>query len=473
MKPRRAFPPILMAAQMRAADDAAIAAGTPSGELMERAGRLAAEAMLAFAMPGEVLVLCGPGNNGGDGYVIARHLAAAGLGVRVAAALPPASADCRAMAARWDGPVSPADAAAPAEGFVDALFGTGLARPLSPDMAAQLARLAAGARVRVAVDLPSGADSDSGAYRADLPGYDLTVTFAARKRAHVLVPAREACGRVVVADIGLGALASDVRLNLPPALPAPAADTHKYARGIVLVLAGEAGGAARLAARAALRAGAGLVRVVAASEAAAEHRARLDAVMVAEAEDAAALQALLADRRPTALVAGPGLGRDARAEALLGAALASDRAAVFDADAFSLRAGTPEAFRRAAATVLTPHEGEFTRLFGTLPGSRIDQARKAATDSGAVVVSKGADTVIAAPDGRAVVNGHAAPWLATAGSGDVLAGIIAALLAQGLDAFDAACAGVWLHGDAGRRCGPGCIAEDLPEALPAVLRALE
>ena len=407
------LPPVLSAAQMRAADAAAIAAGTPSLELMERAGQRATEAMLAFGMPREVLVLCGPGNNGGDGYVVARHLAAAGLAVRVAAALPPASADCRAMAARWDGPVEPAGAAVPAAGFVDALFGTGLARPLAADLAALLARLAGPARVRVAIDLPSGADSDTGAYRAELPRYELCVTFGARKRGHVLEPARSAAGRIVVADIGLGTLASAVRLNRPPRLPRLEAGTHKYARGAVLVLAGPAGGAARLAARAALRAGAGLVRIGAPPGAVAEHAARLDAVMVAGLGDGADLAEALADRRIGALVAGPGLGGDARAAGLLGAVLASDRAAVIDADAFSLHAGSPGAFRRAAPTVLTPHEGEFARLFGALPGDRIERACAAAARTCAVVVLKGPDTVIAAPGGRAIVNTQAPPRLAT------------------------------------------------------------
>ena len=466
------LPPVLSAAEMRAADAAAIAAGTPSLELMERAGRLAAEAMLAFGLPREVLVLCGPGNNGGDGYVVARHLAEAGLAVRVAAALPPASADCRVMAARWDGPVEAAAAAMPAAAFVDAVFGTGLGRPLAADLAAQIERLAGGARLRIAIDLPSGADSDNGAYPAELPRYELCVTFGARKRAHVLEPARGAAGRIAVADIGLGPLTSAVRLNAPPVLPPVAEDTHKYARGAVLVLAGAAGGAARLAGRAALRTGAGLVRVGAPPETFAGHAARLDAVMVAPVADGAALGELLADRRLTALVAGPGLGGDARAAELLAAVLASDRPAVLDADAFTLLAGSPEAFRRAVPTVLTPHEGEFARLFGGLPGSRIERAVAAAAICGAVVVLKGADTVIAAPDSRAVVNAHAAPWLATAGSGDVLAGIIAALLGQGMHAFAAAAAGVWLHGDAGLRSGPGTIAEDLPEMLPRVMAGL-
>ena len=465
------MPPILTAAAMRAAEKRVIDAGTPSLELMERAGAAAALAAWRFGLPQQVNVLCGPGNNGGDGYVVARHLAERGHDVTVTAVAPPRSADARAMAARWSGPVLAYGEAKPAAGFIDALFGIGLDRPLEVGDVAEMQRLGANARARIAIDLPSGVGSDDGALLGAPFDFGLTVTFGARKPAHLIEPAREYCGRIVVADIGLGVIESALRCNAPPRWHDVAA-THKYARGSVIVVAGPAGagGAARLAARAALRAGAGLATLACRLEALGENAARLDAVMLRVTADAPALAALLTDRRIGAVVVGPGLGHDATANAQLAAVLASGVAAVCDADVFTLCAGKPEALANAA--VLTPHEGEFVRLFGNLPGSRIDRARAAAARAGTVVVLKGPDTVIAAPDGRAAVNTHASPALATAGSGDVLAGIIAGLLAQGMAPFDAACAGVWLHGDAGLRGGTGLIAEDLADLLPAVLQGL-
>ncbi len=457
---------------MRAAESRVIAAGTPSLELMERAGAAAATAAWRFGLPHAVNILCGAGNNGGDGYVVARHLAALGHDVTVIAAAPPRTADAAAMAARWSGPVLAYGAAAPAAGFIDALFGIGLDRPLAAADVAELRRLGQGARTRIAIDLPSGVGSDDGAMLGAPFGFGLTVTFGALKPAHVLQPARALCGRVVVADICLGEVASDLCCNVPPQLPRAGAGTHKYARGSVFVVVGPAGagGAARLAARAALRSGAGLVTLACRPEALPENASRVDAVMLCGAADAATLAQVLEDPRIGAVVIGPGLGHDATARAQLDAVLASGVAAVCDADVFSLLAGNPEALH--AAAVLTPHEGEFVRMFGALPDSRIDRALAAAARARTVVVLKGPDTIIAAPDGRAVVNVHASAALATAGSGDVLAGIIAGLMAQGLAPFDAACAGVWLHGDAGVRGGVGLIAEDLPELLPAVLAAL-
>ncbi|TFU06380.1 NAD(P)H-hydrate dehydratase [Polymorphobacter arshaanensis] len=464
--------PILTAAAMRAVERRVIDAGTPSLELMERAGASAAVAAWRFGLPREVNILCGTGNNGGDGYVVARHLAERGHDVRVIAAAPLRSADARAMSARWAGPVLAYGEAKPAAGFIDALFGIGLDRPLEVGDVAELQRLGANARTRIAIDLPSGVGSDDGALFGVPFVFDLTVTFGANKPAHIIEPARSCCGRVVVADIGLGAIDSKTRCNAPPRLRAAVADVHKYERGSVIVIAGPAGagGAARLAARAALRAGAGLATLACQPLALPENAARLDAVMLRVTPDVAALARVLTDRRIGAVVIGPGLGQDAAAKAKLAAVLASEVATVCDADAFTLCAGEPEALRNAA--VLTPHEGEFVRMFGNLPGSRIDRALAAAARAGTVVVLKGPDTVIAAPDGRAVVNTHASPALATAGSGDVLAGIIAGLLAQGMAPFDAACAGVWIHGDAGLRGGTGLIAEDLPELLPAVLQGL-
>ncbi|QYE34264.1 NAD(P)H-hydrate dehydratase [Polymorphobacter sp. PAMC 29334] len=469
MASRLTLPPVLDAGEMRAAEAALFAGGIDPLDLMERAGAAAARAVLAFASPRDVVVACGTGNNGGDGYVAARHLAIAGVAVRVAATGEPATANARAMAARWGGAVEPIASAKPANVLVDAVFGIGLSRPVEPGLAGELARLAAAAHVVVALDVPSGLFTDDGG--GESIAADLTVSFGALKPVHLLAAAR--CGRVVVADIGIDASRARTWGTAPPPSFEPAADSYKYARGAVLTLGGPAGqgGAARLAARAALRGGAGLSMIACPAGALAENAARLDAVMVREADDAAAVTALLARHRFAAIAAGPGLG-DGRAR--LGAVLASGLPLVLDADVFTLFAGDPAGLAAALAgpAVLTPHEGEFVRLFGDLPGSRLDRVRAAAAKVGAVVLLKGAATVIAAPDGRAAINTHATPWLATAGSGDVLTGVIAACLAQGYDAFDAACAGAWLHGDAGRRCGAGLIAEDLPEAVAAALAGL-
>lgn len=469
MASRLTLPPVLDAGEMRAAEAALCASGVDALDLMERAGAAAARAILAFAAPRDVVVACGTGNNGGDGYVVARHLAAAGVAVRIAATGEPATASARAMTARWHGPVERIATAAPAALLVDAVFGIGLSRAIEPALAAELDRLAEGARVVVALDLPSGLRSDDGG--GDCVPADLTVAFGALKPVHLLAAAR--CGRVVVADLGIDLSGTRMWGTAPPPSFEPGADSHKYARGAVLTLGGPAGqgGAARLTAHAALRAGAGLSMIACPAGALAENAARLDAVMVREAADGAAVMALLGRFRFAAIAAGPGLGDD---RDRLGAALASALPIVLDADVFTLFAGNPAGLAAAVTgpAVLTPHEGEFVRLFGDLPGSRVDRARAAAAAIGAVVLLKGAATVIAAPDGSAAINTHATPWLATAGSGDVLTGIIAACLAQGYDAFDAACAGAWLHGDAGRRCGPGLIAEDLPEMLPAVLASL-
>ena len=467
---------ILTTAEIRAAEDAAIAAGTPAEMLMERAGRRAAEAIMAFGGPREVLVLCGPGNNGGDGYVVARVLRDAGCKVTVAASATAATLAATAAASRWTGQVTSLGEAARQPVVVDALFGSGLTRPLAPELRNVAAPLMTAARLRVALDLPSGIEADSGANLGVLAVADLTIAFGALKPAHCLEPGRTWCGRIVVADIGLGGITSQLHRVVPPRLPRPGPNAHKYSRGAVLVLGGPAGhgGAARLTARAALRSGAGLAMIAATPDAMAENASRLDAVMLSPVRDGAGLGELLASRRFAAVAAGPGLGTGEAARELVTVLLASGLAAVLDADVFTLFAGAPE--RLAAAlrgpAVLTPHAGEFARLFGALPGSKVDQARAAAARVGAVVQFKGADTVIAAPDGRAVINTHASPYLATAGSGDALTGIIAGLLAQGQPPFEAACAAAWLHGDAGLRGGAGLTADDLPELLAAVLRDL-
>lgn len=447
---------VLTAAEMRAAEAAAIAAGTPASRLMERAGAAAAEAIWRFAGPLPTLVLCGPGNNGGDGYVIARRLAERGTPVRVAAAGEPGSPDAKAARAAWDGPVESLADAAPAPLVVDALFGTGLARPLDQMLARRLCELARSARVRVAVDLPSGAATDDGSILSPIPDFDLTISFATLKPSHLLQPAASHMGRIVVADIGIVA---ESRLEVidRPALRRPGPDDHKYSRGYLLVVGGAMPGAAALAATAAARAGAGYVALVG-------EGGTVPNAVVRKAPTA--LKEALDDRRVNAVLVGPGLGRDPQAWERLCEVMESPWPVVLDGDALWLIADRGCPWERSAPTVSTPHSGEFRDAYGD-EGSKVEAARSASARTGHLIVYKGADTVVAACDGRASVSRPGSSWLASAGTGDVLAGIVAAQLAAGLAPFEAACAGVWLHGRAAELAGPGLIADDLPGHLPA------
>ncbi|MRX49079.1 NAD(P)H-hydrate dehydratase [Paracoccus sp. S-4012] len=485
--------PLLTSAQMRALEAEAIAAGRTTGRaMMEDAGRGVAQLILS-RWPGarKARVLAGPGNNGGDGYVVARHLAEAGWRVEVAALAPPATADAAAAAADWHGPVrawEDATGGADAETVVvDALFGTGLVRPLAAEVARVIDRLARQAGPVVAADIASGICADSGRVLGGGASHDveLTVTFQAARPGHLLDQGGAQSGELAVIDLGLDVGAEDGRRIMQVGAPRDMGKHtgHKYDHGHALILAGPAtrGGAARLAARAALRIGAGLVTVGAPDDALIENAARLDAVMLREIGAPGQLRDALEDRRISAVLMGPGLGRD-RASALVAAARGA-RALVLDADALDADLGA-----LPAECVLTPHDGEFARLCPDLAArlaetplqgpafSRVDAAREAAARLGAVVLLKGPDTVIAAPDGRACIHAAhraaAAPWLATAGSGDVLAGLITGLLARGFPAYDAAASATWLHAAAARRFGPGLIAEDLPDLIPAVLRDL-
>ncbi|QTH23519.1 NAD(P)H-hydrate dehydratase [Rhizorhabdus wittichii] len=451
--------PILTAAETRAAEAAVFATGVTVEQAMEAAGGVVAEAAWRHAGRVPTLVLCGPGNNGGDGYVIARLLKARGLKVRVAASGEPKTEAARAMRARWDGPVEPLADAAPAPLLIDALFGTGLARPLDPAIAAPLERLAKAARLRIAVDLPSGVGTDDGALLGPGIAYEMTVALAVLKPAHRLQPAAALMGRLVLGDIDIPGASKLVEIARPH-LPAPGPADHKYTRGHVVVAEGAMPGAALLSAMAAQRGGAGYVTLAG--------KATGQGGPAAIVRRDAPLDDILADDRVGVALVGPGLGRDAAARALLDVALAAGRPLVLDADALVLLAGSGAL---SGIPILTPHEGEFTKLFGALSGSRIDRARAAAERSRAVVVLKGPDTVVAAPDGRAAIAAPAPGWLATAGTGDVLAGLIAANRARGLDPFDAACAGVWLHGYAARLAGAGLIADDLIAHLPRALEA--
>lgn len=488
---------------MGRADRLAIAAGTPGIVLMERAGRAVADAT-AFRHPLgiRVFVAAGPGNNGGDGFVAARILKERGYRVRVGLFGDPAAltGDAALAARAWTGPTERLDPKTVA-GFlgeagvvIDALFGAGLSRPLEGAARALVEAIDQSGRPIVAVDLPSGLDGRTGAVRGAAIKADTTVTFFRRKPGHLLLPGRVHCGAVILADIGIpDRVLAEIRPTLwrnhpdlwRAQLPAPRIDGHKYSRGHAVVVSGPMlrTGAARLAAGAALRAGAGLVTVAAPPDALAVVAAHLTAVMIEPLPGPDDLSRLLSDPRRNAVVLGPAAGIGAGTRALAAAALASAAAVVLDADALTSFEGGPEALfdrirDRTAPVVLTPHEGEFARLFPDLagrgpdPAPRTDRAREAAARSGAVVILKGADTVVAAPDGRAAINDNAPADLATAGSGDVLAGIAGGLLARGLPGFEAACAAVWLHGECGRRVGPGLTAEDLADALRPALADL-
>lgn len=450
--------PVLTAAAMRAAEDRAIAAGSSVAALMERAGTGVAEWVHRLAAGSEVLILCGPGNNGGDGYVAARVLASRGVPVRVAALGEPKTGAAAAARAAWGGAVEAlTDATEHAPVMVDALFGTGLTRALDAQVAWKLAALVEHARLSVAVDLPSGAETDAGGdFGAALPRFDVTLALGALKPAHVLQPVSALCGVVGLVEIGLEATESEVRTLEQPSLPMPGTGAHKYSRGMVAVVSGPMHGASELAARAAYRAGAGYVLLLTGGLPSPPH------AIVRQRWSAEALD----DQLIGAVVIGPGLGRDDRAQEKLDAALASDRPLVIDGDALHLL-DLNTLRNRAAPTVLTPHAGEFDALFGAGQGSKIERTQDAARRSNAVVVFKGADTVIARPDGWATVAPMGNPWLSVAGTGDVLAGAIAAMLAQqSSDPLRAASDGVWLHGQAARILDRCFLADELADALP-------
>ena len=444
--------PILTAEQMRAAERRTIEAGTPETELMERAGRALAEAVRLYAGPRETLILCGPGNNGGDGYVAARHLAGAGYPVRVAALAAPSAKAATWAKGTWEGPIGPFENAAAAPIVIDCLFGTGVSRGLDESVSERLSSLVNQAMVAVACDLPSGVASDDGATLSPIGSYDLTVTFGALKPVHRLMPAMARMGRVVLADIGIEAETGWFELahpHLPPLEP----EGHKYQRGLVHCLAGHMPGAIALAASAAARSGAGYVRV---STSLPIGGLPSSIVQTGGAD--------LQDDRIGCILVGPGLGEVPQ---VLTLALTAPRPIVIDADGIAL-VGDPERLH-GHDTILTPHEGEFRKLFGEIAGSKPERALEAARRSQSVIVYKGPDTLVAAPDGRLGFAPPAPAWLASAGTGDVLAGMIASLRAQGLKAFDAACAAVWLHGWAAELAGPGMIADDLVQAIPLAL----
>jgi hydroxyethylthiazole kinase-like uncharacterized protein yjeF len=479
---------LLTPTEMNLADKAAVAGGVSELTLMEAAGRSVADTVQRRWSKRPVAVLCGPGNNGGDGFVAARHLAAEGWPVRLGLLgererLVGAAAH---HTARFRGTVemlSPAllDGAGIA---IDAIFGAGLSRPVEGAARAVIDALSARRVPVLAVDVPSGLDGATGAVRGQAARADVTVTFFRKKPGHLLFPGREFCGSLVLAQIGipesvLDPIAPQGFENGPAlwlgAYPWPRSEDHKYRRGHAVIAGGPIlTGAARLAARAAGRAGAGLVTLVAPESAWPVYAAALTSVIVRPLLAAGDFAALVADERVRAVLVGPGAGVAPETRALALAALGAGHATVLDADALTVFAEAPDALFAAikGPVVLTPHDGEFARIFAAT-GDKLARARAAAKRSGAVIVLKGPDTVIAAPDGRAAINANAPPDLATGGTGDVLAGLVAGLLAQGLPAFNAACAACWLQGEAARQFGPGLVADDLLDTLPAVLRRLK
>jgi hydroxyethylthiazole kinase-like uncharacterized protein yjeF len=472
---------------MGEADRLTIAGGVAGTVLMEKAGCAVADAISRRFPPRPVTVLCGQGNNGGDGFVAARILAERGWPVRLALLGDRAApkGDAAWAASLWPGDVEPlAVEALDAAGLVvDAIFGAGLARPIE-GMAAEIITALNERRIPViAVDVPSGVDGATGEIQGVAPKAALTVTFFRRKPGHLLLPGRTQCGETLVAPIGIEAavldtIAPDIIANHPAwwlgQFPRVEASGHKYSRGHALVAGGEQmTGAARLAARAAARVGAGLVTVAAPEPAFAIYAAALTEVIVAPIAGVEDFATLLADKRRNAALIGPGAGTHPETRDKVLKILAAGKSTVLDADALTVFADSPAVLFDAIKSpcALAPHEGEFARLFDTT-GSKLDRARRAAKTSGAVIVLKGADTVIAAPDGRAAINENAPPTLATAGSGDVLAGLTVGLLTQGMPVFEAAATAVWLHGAAAHAFGAGLVAEDLIETLPAVLADL-
>ena len=457
---------VLTAAQMRAAEQALFDAGSSVSDLMEVAAGGAAEWIRRVAAGRAVTVLCGPGNNGGDGYVIARRLREAGNAVTVIAALAPATDAAKEARRRWDGPVG-TSGSAEGDVFVDCLFGSGLARPLVAEHALLLCDQAARHRYCVAVDVPSGVASDSGAVLYDkLPVFDLTLALGAWKFAHWSLPGRALMGQMRLVPIGIAGVEGAAQLVTRPRTTAPSAESNKYLRGLLGIVTGTMPGASLLSATAAQHAGAGYVKLLARD---AYPRTPADVVT-----ETAPLAEALADARIAAVLIGPGLGRDGAAKAMLGEALRHARALVLDADALMLLA--PNMLACELPLLATPHDGELETLcrnFGVIAEGRRDRALALARTSGMVVLAKGPDSVVAAPDGRLALGTPAPSWLSIAGTGDVLAGIAASRMAAGRDPFTAACEALWLHGEAARQAGaaftPSQLAERVAEALAATL----
>ncbi|MDT8757788.1 NAD(P)H-hydrate dehydratase [Sphingomonas psychrotolerans] len=457
--------PIVTAAEMRAAEAAVFASGVSQDELMERAGAAVARETARFATGRPILILAGPGNNGGDAYVAARLLQSDGHDVSLVATGAPAPGAAERMHALWRGPTSSLYAARPRPILVDGLFGTGMSRPLERGLAAVFADLCHQAEFTLSIDLPSGIDTDTGADLGAPRGIDVTLALGALKPGHLLDAGLERCGKLLLADIDIP-VQTRWRTVARPHIETPGPHSHKYSRGLVAVIEGAMPGAARLAARAAMAGGAGYV-VLAGERPWGEGP---DALVRREVRSAEDLVEFLGWDRIDAIVLGPGLGRDRRAEAYLRAAFAAPKPLILDGDALTLLgAGAARWLQtRAAPTWITPHSGEFDRMFAG-EGSKIDRTLAAAAEARATIVHKGADTVIASPKGEVRILAGASPWLSTAGTGDVLAGLLAAQVVQGGKGLVPAEAAAWLHARAARLAGPALIADGLIAQLPEAI----
>lgn len=457
---------VLTAAQMRAAEDQLIAAGASAGELMHRAGTGAAEWIWRIGAGRAVTILAGPGNNGGDGWVIAETLRARGVDVAVVMAGEPASVAAQEARSRYQGQVLGIGGERSGEVFVDCLFGTGLARALGAEHCGLLLRLAASHRMRVAIDLPSGIETDLGQpLNHDLPDYDLTLALGAWKPAHYLMPGAAGMGLLRLVDIGIAPVADAARVIARPAMAAPAFDAHKYKRGLLGVVAGAMPGAAVLSATAAQGAGAGYVKLFVSDLVQAPSDVVQDRQPLAEA---------LGDARIGALLVGPGLGRDGDARTRLAVTLSEQRPCVLDADALVLL-GPRLLAEHGAPIIATPHDGELFALERSFAldgaGGKAERAQALARAAKMIVVAKGPDTIVAAPDGQLAYSPRGSSWLSTAGTGDVLAGAIASRLACGIAPFEAACQGIWLHAEAARLAGPVFSAGQLADAVRSAYSA--
>ena len=441
-------------------------AGTSVDELMQRAGSGAAQYIWRISGDMPTIVLCGPGNNGGDGYVIAQRLREKGVNVSVAATGEPKTDAAKNARAAWKGDTRPLKESSPAPQFVDCLFGTGLTRPVGDDLLSAHERLSQGARRRVAVDLPSGVHSDNGSLLNTVSQYDLTIALGAFKPAHYLEPSKSVMGTVVGVDIGVTAH-SKLKLLSKPKISQPLSSDHKYTRGLVAVVAGAMAGAAGLAALAAQKSGAGYVKILNQNGALSPKQS----IVAEKYSEPTALKKLLSDERISVVVIGPGLGRDRNAMDLLEVALEISKPLILDADALKLL-GENYAERvkdRKAATIATPHQGEFSNIQGQSTGSKLEDAGQLAFSSASTILLKGSDTVIADEHGDCAIARENCPWLSTAGSGDVLSGVVAARLAAGNDALTACKQAQWLHTRAGQLAGPAFSPETLIEHLPLAL----
>lgn len=458
---------ILTAPEMKLAEQRLIDNGVSVDQLMRRAGQGAAQIIWRIAANMPTLVLCGPGNNGGDGYVIAQWLHDQGVDVSVAAPLDPKTEAAQHAKSLWRGKTVALADAKPSAQFVDCLFGTGLARAVGDDWFNHWSRLFAGAKRRVAIDMPSGIESDYGTCFNDVPVFDTTIALGAFKPSHFLEPARSKMGDLVGVDIGFAA-ESDLGILPRPRISGPRSHDHKYSRGLVAVVAGAMPGATKLTAMAAQKSGAGYVKIFASPGFEAPH----PSIVVETVDDIDDLQKKLADKRISTIVIGPGLGRDDRARELLTVALAADAPLVLDADALTVAGShfSDLVKNRSVETVATPHAGEFAGLMPDALQYKLDDSRKLAAHSKCSLLLKGSDTVIVRPDGKASIAALSCSWLSTAGTGDVLAGVIASRLATGVSGYKAACEGQWLHSRAAIFAGPAFTPEMLIDHLPAALQ---